>query len=45
MKSNDKLKEHDIKNCLCYCFSDTIKFADFDLDNILMDKKSYKSIS
>ena len=38
MISNDKLKEIDIKNCMCYYFDDIIKIEDFDLDNILIDK-------
>ena len=38
MISNDKLKEIDIKNCMCYNFDDIIKIEDFDLDNILIDK-------
>ena len=29
---------------MCYYFSDIIKLEDFDLDNILIDKKSYKNI-
>ena len=44
MESNDKLKETDIKNCTCYYFDDIIKIEDFDLDNILVDKKSYENI-
>ena len=44
MKSHDKLKKIDIKNCTCYYFNDTIKIEDFDLDNICIDKKSYKKI-
>ena len=43
MESNDKLKEIDIKNCTCYCLDDTIKFEYFDLDNILIDQKSYEN--
>ena len=44
MKSHDKLKKIDIKNRTCYYFNDTIKIEDFDLDNICIDKKSYKKI-
>ena len=44
MESNDKLKEIDIKNCTCYYFDDISKVKDFDLDNILIDKKSYENI-
>ena len=31
MKSNDKLKEIDIKNCTSYYFNDLVKTKDFDL--------------
>ena len=44
MESNDKLKEIDIKNHMCYYFNDIIKIEDFDLDNIFIDEKSYESI-
>ena len=44
MEGNVKLKEIDIKNCTCYYFDDMIKIEDFDLDNILTDKKSYENI-
>ena len=44
MESNDKLKETNIKNRMCYHFDDIIKIEDFDLDNILVDEKSYKNI-
>ena len=44
MESNYKFKEIDIKNRACYYFDDIIKIEDFDLDNILIDKKSYKNI-
>ena len=39
MESNDELEEIDIKNCTCCYFDDMIKIEDFDLDNILIDKK------
>ena len=42
MEGNDKLKEIDFKNCTCYYFDDIIKIEDFDIDNILIDEKSYK---
>ena len=42
MESNDKLKEIDIKNRTCYYFDDIIKMEDFDLNNMLIDKKSLK---
>ena len=41
MESNDELKEIDIKNCTCYYFNHIIKIEDFDLNNILIDEKSY----
>ena len=44
MVSNDKLKEINIKNCTCHHFDDIIKTEDFDLDNSLIDKKSYENI-
>ena len=43
MESNDKLKEIDIKNRTCYYFDDIIKMEDFDLNNMLIDKKSLKN--
>ena len=44
MDSNDELKEIGITNCTCYYFDDVIKIEDFNLDNILIDEKSYKKI-
>ena len=44
MEINDKLKEIDIKNRTCYYFDDIIKIEGFDLDNILIDEKSYENI-
>ena len=44
MDSNDKLKEINTKNCTCHHFDDIIKTEDFDLDNSLIDKKSYENI-
>ena len=43
MKSNDKLKEIDIKNCMCYYLDDIMIGRDFDFDNILLDVKSYEN--
>ena len=37
-ESNDKLKEINIKNYMCYYFNDIIKIEDFDLENILIDE-------
>ena len=44
MESNDKLKEISTKNRMFYYFDDKIKFGSFGLDNILIEKKSYKNI-
>ena len=44
MESDDKLKEINIKNCICYYFYDIIKIEDFDFDNILLDEKLYGNI-
>ena len=44
MKSNDQLKEIDIRNRTCYYFDDIIKIEDFDLNNIFKDEKSHKNI-
>ena len=37
----NNLKEINIKNLTCYYFDDIIKLEDFNLDNILLDEKSY----
>ena len=39
-----ELKKVRIKNCICYYFDDIIKLEDFDLDNILIDKKAHENI-
>ena len=44
MDGNDELKEIYIKNPTCYNFNDIIKIEDFNLENILIDEKSYESI-
>ena len=44
MESNNELKEIDVKNCMCYYLDNIIKIEDFDLGNILIDKKSYENI-
>ena len=46
MESNDRLKLRNIgiKSCTCYYFDNKIKFEDFDLRNILIDKKTYENI-
>ena len=45
MESKDKLKEIDIKNCMCYYFDDMIRFWDWDIEfnDILLDEKSYET--
>ena len=44
MESNDKLKEIDVKNCMCYYFDDITKIQDFEINNILIDEKSQENI-
>ena len=44
MKSNDQVKQINIKNRACYYFDDIIKVKDFYIDNILIDEKSNKNI-
>ena len=41
---NNEFKKIRIKNRTCYYFDDIIELEDFDLDNILIDKKSHKNI-
>ena len=41
---NNEFKKVCIKNRTCYCFDDIIKLQDFDIDNILIDKKSHENI-
>ena len=45
MESKGELKEIDVKNRTCYYLDGIIKTEDFDLDNILIDGKSYENIS
>ena len=42
MESNDKLKETDIKKWTCYYLGGIININDLALDNISIEKKSYK---
>ena len=42
MGIDNELKEIDIKNHTC-CFNDIINVIDIDIDNILLDEKSYGS--
>ena len=44
MESNNKLKEISIKNRTSNYFDDIIKFKYFDINNILIDEKSYENI-
>ena len=41
---NNKFKKARTKNLTCYYFDDIIKLEDFELDNILIDEKSYENI-
>ena len=38
------IKEIDTTNCMSYYLDDIIKIEDFDLDNIIIDEKSYENI-
>ena len=37
---NNEIKNVCIKHRMCYYFNDIIKLEDFDLDNILIEKKN-----
>ena len=37
-------KKFVLELCMLFCFSDIIKFEDFDFDNILINEKGYKNI-
>ena len=39
----NNLKESNIKNCNCQYFDDINKIEDFDIDNMLLDQKSYEN--
>ena len=41
---SNKVQDIDIKNRTCYFFNDIINITFFDLNNIKIDKKSYKNI-
>ena len=43
MESNE-FRKVCIENCTCYYFDDIIALKDFDIDNILIDKKPYENI-
>ena len=44
MDGIDELKQIDIRNHTCYYFDGIINIGDFNLDNILIDEKSYQNI-
>ena len=44
MDRNNELKDIDIENRTCYYFDDIIKIENCNLDNILIDRKSYENI-
>ena len=44
MENNNKLKDIDIKNRMCYYFDDIMKVQDIDFENILLDERLYKNI-
>ena len=44
MDSNVEVKEINIKNRMSYYFDNIIKIQDFNLDNTLIDEKSYENI-
>ena len=41
MESNDEFEKIDFKNRACYYFDEIIKSEDLNIDNILIDGKSY----
>ena len=41
---NNEIKRISIKNRTCYYFDGIIKIEDFDVDNILIDEKSFENI-
>ena len=41
---NKEIKKVYIKSLTCYYFDDMINLEDFDIDNILIDEKSYANI-
>ena len=40
----NEFKEGRIQNDTCYYFDDIIQLEDFDIDNILIDAKSYENV-
>ena len=43
MDSNNELKKIDIENRTCYYFDDIIKTENFNVDNFLIEEKSYEN--
>ena len=43
MKSNNELKESDIKNCRCHYFDDVIRIVGINIDNIFLGEKLHKN--
>ena len=41
---NNEFKKVYIKNRMCYYFDDIIKIKDFDINNLLVDEKSYENV-
>ena len=44
MKSKNEFKKVNVKNCAFYYFDDIMEIEDINVDNILLDEKSYKNI-
>ena len=44
MKSDNELKEIDIKNRMCYYFNDIMRVVDIDFYKLLLDERSNKNI-
>ena len=42
---NYKVKDIDMKICLCYFFNDITNIKTFDLNNIKVDEMSYRNIT
>ena len=44
VKSKNEFKKVNVKNCAYYYFDDIMEIEDINVDNILLDEKSYKNI-
>ena len=44
MKSKNEFKKNNIKHYTCYYFDDIMEVEDINVDNILLDEKSYENI-